>query len=263
MGKLTKETQIEVIFISVLSVLVLAIFFTFISRNGVVLGNDPSVHLQKAQQFLQTGKIPLVNLGWMPPLYEILLSMLIAFSGATNMGQLIFLVKALAVLIDWLLVLSVYLIASKFFNKKVGALASVLLLLCLPVYEVNAWGGYTTVLGIAFILLLFLYSSLAVKHFGYLMVTFFVAFAVVLSHQLAAFIAVIVMLPVLILMLIKSKGAYIKVAIALILGGGIAFFFYYFQAMVGYLNVAIYYIFFAVKTYAYQIPATSLPLVSG
>ena len=107
MGKLTKERQIEIIFITVLSVLVLAIFFSFISLNGLILGNDPSVHLQKAQQFLQTEKIPLVNLGWMPPLYEILLSMLIAFSGATGIGQLIFLVKVLAVTIDWLLVLSV------------------------------------------------------------------------------------------------------------------------------------------------------------
>ncbi len=32
-------------------------------------------------------------------------------------------------------------------------------------------------------------------------------------------------------MLIKSKGAYLKVVVALILGGGIAFFLYYFQAM--------------------------------
>ena len=44
---------------------------------------------------------------------------------------------------------------------------------------------------------------------------------------------------------------------ALILGGGIAFFLYYFQAMIGYLDVVIEYVFFAVKTYAYQIPAAS------
>ena len=117
--------------------------------NGVVLGNDPAVHLQKAQIFLQTGKIPLVNLGWTPPLYEILLAMFISFSGATGIGQQIFLVKALAAIVDWLLFLSVYLIGSKFFNKKVGAVAAVLLLMCFPIYEANALGGYTTVLGIS------------------------------------------------------------------------------------------------------------------
>jgi len=225
--------------------------------NGVVLGNDPSVHLEKAQIFLQTGKIPLSNLGWTPPLYEIVLAMVITFSGATDIGQLIFLVKALAVVIDWLLFLSVYLLASKFFNKKVGAVASVLLLMCFPMYEVNAFGGYTTVLAMAFMLLVFLYSSLAVENLGYLVVAFLAAFALVLSHQLAAFLAVFIMPPILLFMLIKSRGAYLKVVLALIFGGGIAFFLYYFQAMIGYIGLVIEYVFFAVKAYAYQIPSTS------
>jgi asparagine N-glycosylation enzyme membrane subunit Stt3 len=257
MGKLAKEQQIEIIFISIFSVLIFAIFYTLISMNGVILGNDPAVHLEKAQIFLQTGKIPLSNLGWTPPLYEIVLAMVISFSGATDIGQLIFLVKALAVIIDWLLFLSVYLIASKFFNKRVGAVAAVLLLMCFPVYEVNAFGGYTTVLALAFMLLVFLYTPLAIEHPGCLIVTFFVAFALVLSHQLAAFLAVFIMPPILLFMLIKSRGAYLKVVIALILGGGVAFFLYYFQAMIGYLGLVIEYVFFAVKAYAYQIPSTS------
>jgi hypothetical protein len=257
MGKLSKERQIEIIFIVVFSVLIFAIFFTLISMNGVVLGNDSSVHLKKAQIFLQTGKIPLVNLGWTPPLYELVLAMFISLSGATNIGQLIFLVKALAVIIDWLLFLSVYLIASKFFSKKVGAVAAVLLLMCFPMYEVNAFGGYTTVLALAFMLLVLLYSTLAAEHFGYLVATFFSAFALVLSHQLAAFLAVFIMPPLLLFMLIKSRGSYLKVIIAIILGGGIAFFLYYFQAMIGYLGLVIEYVFFAIKTYAYQIPSAN------
>jgi len=256
MGKLT-ERQLEIAFITVFSVLIFIIFYTQISMNGVVLGNDPAVHLEKAQIFLQTGKIPLVNLGWTPPLYELLLAMLISLSGATGIGQQIFLVKALAVIIDWLLFLSVYLIGRRFFNKKIGAVAAVLLLMCFPIYEVNAWGGYTTVLGITFILLVFLYLTLGIEQFGYLAVTFFAAFGVVLSHQLAAFLAVIMLPPILLYMLIKSKGAYLKVVVALILGGGIAFFLYYFQAMVPYLGLVIEYVFFAEKSYATQIPAVS------
>ncbi len=257
MGKMIEERKIEIIFITVLSVIIFTSFYTLTSMNGVVLGNDPSVHLQKAQIFLQTGQIPLSNLGWTPPLYEILLSTLITYSGATAIGQLIFLVKALAVIIDWLLFLSVYLIARKFFNKKVGATASILLLMCFPMFDLNAWGGYTTVLGMAFTVLVLLYLTLATEQFGYLIVTFLAAFALVLSHQLAAFLAVIIVPPILLLMLVKSKGAYLKVVIALILGGGIAFFLYYFQAMIGYLDAVIYYVFFAIKTYAYQIPSVS------
>ena len=129
--------------------------------------------------------------------------------------------------------------------------------MCFPIYEVNQFGGYTTVLALVFMLLVFLYTPLAIERFGYLVVTFFVAFGVVLSHQLAAFLAIFIMPPILIFMLIKSKGAYLKVVMALILGGGIAFFLYYFQAMIGYLGLVIEYVFFAVKAYAYQIPAVS------
>lgn len=254
---MSKEKKIEVAFITIFSVLIFVMFFLLISMNGVVLGNDPAVHLEKSQIFLNTGKIPLANLGWTPPLYEIVLAMFISLTGATDIGQLIFLVKVLAIIVDWLLFLSVYLIGSKFFNKKVGAVASVLLLMCFPIYEVNQFGGYTTALALAFILLVFLYTPLAIERFGYLVVTFFVAFGVVLSHQLAAFLAIFIMPPILIFMMVKSKGAHLKVVMALILGGGIAFFLYYFQAMIGYLGIVIEYVFFAIKAYAYQIPAVS------
>src|ERR1035437_5124993 len=187
---MSNEKKIEIAFITIFSVLIFAIFYTLISMNGVVLGNDPAVHLEKAQIFLNTGKIPLANLGWTPPLYEIVLAMFISFTGATDIGQLILLVKVLAVIVDWLLFMSVYLIGSKFFSKKVGAIAAVLLLMCFPIFELNQWGGYTTVLGIAFLILLLLYLPLSIEKFGYLLVTFFVAFSVVLAHQLATFVAV-------------------------------------------------------------------------
>jgi len=254
---MSKEKRIEFGFIVIFSVLIFAIFYSLISMNGVALGNDPAVHLEKAQIFLNTGKIPLVNLGWTPPLYEIVLAMLISFTGATNIGQYIFLVKILAVMIDWLMFLSVYLLARRFFNMKVAIAAVILLLMVFPTYEMNQFGGYTTVLALAFMFLVFLYTPLAIERFGYLVVTFLVAFGVVLSHQLAAFLCLFIMPPILLFMLIKSKGAYLKVVIALILGGGIAFFLYYFQAMIGYLDLVIEYVFFAVKTYAYQIPSVS------
>ena len=254
---MSKERKIEIAFITVFSVLIIAIFYTLISMNGVILGNDPAVHLEKSQIFLRTGKIPLVNLGWTPPLFEIVLAMFISFTGASDIGQYIFLVKVLTVMADWLLFLSIYLLASKFFSKKVGVAAVVLLLMCFPMYEVNQFGGSTTVLALAFMFLVFLYTPLAIERFGYLVVTFFVAFGVVLSHQLAAFLTVFIMPPILIFMLIKSKGAYLKVVMALILGGGVAFFLYYFQAMIGYLDLVIAYVFFEVKTYAYQIPSVS------
>ena len=254
---LTKEKKIEVAFITVFSVVILIMFYFVVSMNGVVLGNDPAVHLEKAQIFLRTGQISLANIGWTPPLYQIVLAMLISISGAADIGQYIFWVKALVVVLDWLLFMSVYLLASKFFDKRVGATAVVLLLMCFPVFEANQFGGYTTVLALAFMLLVLLYTPLAVDRLGYLVVAFLAAFALVLSHQLAAFLAVFILLPILLFMLIKSRGKNLKVVLALTLGGGIAFFLYYFQAMAGYLDVVIKYVFFEIKTYAYQIPNVS------
>ncbi|HJW65646.1 MAG TPA: hypothetical protein VJ507_02560, partial [Candidatus Bathyarchaeia archaeon] len=96
-----KSRTFELAFAAVFSAVVLVVFFSLISMNGLVLGNDPAVHLERAQIFLQTGKIPLANLGWTPPLYQILLAILISFTGATSLDQMIFLVKSVAVVIDW------------------------------------------------------------------------------------------------------------------------------------------------------------------
>lgn len=115
-----KKKILELVFAAVFSAVILVLFYSIISMNGLVLGNDPAVHLEKARIFLQTGKIPLENLGWTPPLFQILLAIFISFTGASSFAQLIFLEKALAVLIDWLLFFSVYLIGSKFFGKKIG-----------------------------------------------------------------------------------------------------------------------------------------------
>jgi hypothetical protein len=254
-----KKKILEFVFAAVFSAVILVLFYSIISMNGLVMGNDPAVQLEKAQIFLQTGKIPLENLGWTPPLFQILLAILISFTGATSLAQLIFLEKALAVLVNWLLFFSVYLIGSKFFGKKIGGIAAVLLLFCFPMYGLNLWGGYTTVLGLAFMFLLFLYLPLATKNFGNIMVTFLAGFSLVLSHQLATFVTALVLPLVILYMLIKSRGKYLKALIALILGGGIAFFLYYFQATLPYLDVLIEHVFFTQRTYVYQIEGTTLP----
>jgi hypothetical protein len=257
---LTSEQKkiVETTFAVVLSAVILVLFYSIVSMNGLVMGNDPAVHMEKAHIFLKTGKIPLENLGWTPPLFQIVLAVLISFTGATSVAQLIFLEKALAVLVDWLLFFSVYLIGSKFFGKRIGGIAAVLLLFCVPMFELNLWGGYTTVLGLAFMFLLFLYLPLAMKSFGHITIAFFVAFSLVLSHQLTAFLTVLILPPIILFMLIKSRGKHLKALIAVILGGAIAFFLYYFQAMFPYLGVLVEHVFFMQKTTVYQIPGTTL-----
>ena len=225
--------------------------------NGLVLGNDPAVHLEMSQLFLRTGQIPLDSLGWTTPLYQILLATLISFTGVSTVAQMIFLVKVVAVLIDWLFFFSLYLIVAKFFSKTIGVIATILLLLCFPLYEINFWGGYTSVLSLSFMLLLFLYLTIATKNLGHVIIIFLAGFSLVLSHQLAAFLTALILPPVILFMLIKSRGTYFRALIALILGGGIAFFLYYFQPIMANIDILIEHVFFAQKTYLYQIPAVT------
>src|SRR5512135_841985 len=97
LGLPSEKTRIfEICFLAIFSSIILLIFYSLVSMNGLVLGNDPAVHLERAQLFLQTGTIPLANLGWTPPLYQILLAALICFTGASSVDQMILLVKIVA-----------------------------------------------------------------------------------------------------------------------------------------------------------------------
>lgn len=241
------------------SVMVFTLFFALVSMNDLVLGNDPSFHLNRANSFLESGKIPMGDFAWYPPLYHILLSSFIAFTGVTSTEQMLFLMKALTALIDWLLVFSVYLMGAKFFGKKYGVLASALLLLCFPLFEINFWGGYTGILSLAFMCLLFLYFSLVKKELELVLITFIAAFSVVSSHTLATFLIGIILPPYILIMLFKSKGKYPRAWIAAIMGGAIAFALYYLHPILARLDMIIAHVFFEIKTMSYQIPFVSFP----
>jgi asparagine N-glycosylation enzyme membrane subunit Stt3 len=250
------ERNLEASFTVGFSLLVFVLFFSFLGANGLVLGNDPAVHLQTAQSFLETGKVPLMET-WYPPLYHIILDTFIAFTGFTSVSELLFLMKAVTALIDWFLVFSVYLVAAKFFNKKTGVLAAALLILCFPIYEINAWGGYTSILALAFMMLAILYLGSPLKGIENTLLAFIFGFSVVLSHQLATFMAVFILPPFLIYALVKSRGHYPKALIAALLGGGIAFGIYYVRPLLPYLGDLVYIIFFQLTLYKYQIPAVT------
>jgi hypothetical protein len=253
----TKERNIEVAFIVVFSILIFTFFFFFLGANGLVLGNDPAVHLETAKYFLSTGSMPISSILWLPPLYHLALSTFIVFTGAATVDQQLLVMKAMTALMDWLLVFSVYFLAAKFFTKKTGVIAASLLLLCFPLYELNSWGGYTSILSMSFMALLFVYLALPLKSASNALVAFILAFSVVLSHQLATFVSVFILAPFIIVVLVKSRGNYSKVMIAAIIGGGIAFGIYYLQPMLPYLGQLIQIVFFQIQTMTYQIPSVS------
>jgi 4-amino-4-deoxy-L-arabinose transferase-like glycosyltransferase len=249
---------LEIILATVISAVTLAFFFTLLSANGLILGNDPAFHLGRAEMILASGEIPMGDFMWYPPLYHILLSAIIALTGATSIEQLLFTLKALTALIDWLLLASVYLIGAKFFGKKYGILASALMLLSLPLYEINSWGGYTSILSLAFMCLLFVYLPTIARGAQPVLITFFAAFSIVLSQQLGTFLAVFILPPFIVVFLISSKGKHSKALIAALLGGGIAFLIYYIQPIIARFGTFFQHVFFGIQTMAYQIPFVNL-----
>ncbi len=253
-----KEKTLEIIFTTIFSILILTLLFALLSMNGLILGNDPAAHIERTEMFLATGRIPLGDIAWYPPLYHILLATFMAFTGSTSIEQMLFLLKLVTALINWLVVFSVYLIGAKFFGRKTGVLASSLILLCFPLYEVNFWGGYTTLLSLAFMIMLILYLSLERMDFTHALITFMLAFFVVLSHQLTAFLTFIILLPLILFKLVKSKGRLPKLWIPAIFGGLIAFFLYYFQAILPHFDILITHVFFQAKGFLYQVPYVTL-----
>jgi hypothetical protein len=251
------KKNFETLAIAGFSVFIFVFFYTILSMNGLVLGNDPAVHIQRANSFLSSGNIPISDIAWYPPLYHIFLSTLIAFTGATDIGSLIFLIKTLTVLIDWLLILSVYLLGAKFFEKKIGFIAALFLFLCFPLYEINQWGGYTTILSLGMMTLLFVYLSLDRKGFGNTLIIFALSFSLVLTHQLTTFLAFIIFPPFILIMLLKSKGNYPKAWVAALIGGAIAFSLYYLLPLLPYLGSFIDIVFFQLETMLFQVPAVS------
>jgi asparagine N-glycosylation enzyme membrane subunit Stt3 len=107
--------SLEGVFLACFAVLAFALFYFFDSSNGLILGNDPAVHLQHTQMFLEMKYIPLGDIAWFPPLYHIVLATFMAFTGSTNIDQILVLMKSLTALFDVLLVLAVYLMGAKFF----------------------------------------------------------------------------------------------------------------------------------------------------
>ena len=251
------EKKLEIIFLIVLSPIVFSFFFILLSANGFVLGNDPAFHLGRAEMILATGTIPMGDFQWYPPLYHLLLSWVIAFTGATSIEQSLFVMKTLTALIDWLLVASVYMIGARFFGKKYGILASALTLVCLPLFEINSWGGYTTILGSAFVCLMIVYLPTITRGIQSVLVTFLLTFSVVLSQQLATFLSVFIVPPFVVVLLITSRGKQMKALIVALLGGAIAFFVYYIQPILARFDQVVYHVFFGIQAMTYQIPAVS------
>src|SRR4030065_1311075 len=129
--------------------------------------------------------------------------------------------------------------------------------LSFPLYELNFWGGYTTILSLGFMFLLFLYLSSEKEGVGTTLMIFIFAFSLVLTHQLTTFVALFIFPPFILITFLKFKGRYPKAWIAALLGGVIAFLIYFFLPILPYLRSLIDIVFFQFKAMIYQVPSVT------
>lgn len=244
-----RREKCKKIFLVLLSTFTAFIFYILLSSNGFILGNDPAVHMSKAYEILKLGKVSFSEIAWYPPLYRILLAEYMIFTGASDFESVLLLMKFLTIAFDWLMVFSVYLLGMRLVNKDVGIIASSLILLCFPFYEINFWGGYPSLLSIVYMCLLLFYLPTKKEGFASKLITFIIAFCLVLTHHFATFLAIAVLTFYALIILLVFRRSLKLTFIAAGLGVLAAFVLWYVPIILPYINVFISHTFFDVRTY--------------
>ena len=249
-GNMRKESYRKIYVIS-FSALIVFIFYMLLSSNGLILGNDPAVHLLKAYEISETGIVSFSEITWYPPLYRILLAECTIFMGVSNLENALFIMKILTVTFDWLVIFSVYLLGTRLHSEEVGIIASSLMLLCFPLYEINFWGGYPSLLSMVYMCLLFLYLPPKKEGWSYKVIAFITAFSLVLTHHFATFLIITILIFYALISFLVFRRSFTRTFIVAVLGALAAFILWYVPIILPYINILITHIFFGQRTYLY------------
>jgi hypothetical protein len=227
------------------------------SMDGVLPGNDPAVHLGKVKTIVVNRGVAYSEIPWYPPLFHAFLAVLLLFVGTVDIMVASLVLRFVVPTINVLILLSTYLLAKKLLGRGTAIASAVFTILSVPLFEMIFWGGYANFLGIAYIALIFYIMNknyvVSVKAF----LLFLVTFALVLTHQLATFVFLLVFIPAFFIGTIRSKRKFLTF-LAVVLGGGLAISAWYAEVILRYSSVLVSHIFFEMKKYVYSIPIVSL-----
>jgi len=247
---------IELVFILIAVSTIFIITVHQMSTDGVLPGNDPAVHLGKAKKIVMDERVSYSEVAWYPPLFHTILAMLQIFAGTLDVMVAAFILKLLIATLNALILLSIYLLSRKLFGIGVAVTSVVFTILSVPLLEIIFWGGYANFLGLAYIAFIFYILN---KDFGVSVKTFLLflgTFTIVLSHQLATFVFVLMFVPAFLVSTIGSKKKFI-VFLAVIVGGGLAMLAWYARILIEYADVVIEHLFFAMEENVYHISAVT------
>ena len=247
----------ELIFVLVAVSMLFVFTVNQMSMDGILSGNDPAVHLEKAKIVVMNRGIIYSEFPWYPPLFHTFLAILLLFAGNLDVMVASLLLKFVVATINVLILLSTYLLCRRLLGRGVATASAVFTMLSVPLFEMISWGGYPDFLGIAYIPFIFYIMN---KDYGASVKTFLLfllTFTLVLTHHLSAFVFFIVFLPVFLISTVRSKREFLAF-IAVILGGSLAILAWYADAILRYSNVFIYHVFFELKEAVYIIPSVSV-----
>jgi hypothetical protein len=250
-------STIELVFILIAASTLFITTVHQMSTSGVLPGNDPAVHLAKAKQIVTDERVSYSEVAWYPPFFHVIVAMLQIFAGTVDVMVAAFILKLLIATLNVLILLSTYLLSRKLFGTVVAVASAVFTILSVPLFEMVFWGGYANFLGLAYIAFIFYILN---KDFRISIKTFLLflgTFTIVLSHQLATFLFVLMFIPAFLVSTIGSKRKLV-VFFAVIVGGGLALLAWYAPILIEYADIVIEHVFFAMKENVYNISAVTL-----
>jgi hypothetical protein len=255
--KKLRLSTIELVFVIIAASTLFIATVHYMSTAGVLPGNDPAVHLAKAKQIVIDKKVSYSEVAWYPPFFHVIVAMLQIFAGTLDVMAAAFILKLLIATLNVLILLSTYLLSRKFFGTSVAVASAVFTILSVPLFEMIFWGGYANFLGLAYIAFVFYILNKDFKVSIKTFLLFLGTFTIVLSHQLATFVFVLMFIPAFLVSTIGSRRKFL-VFFAVIVGGGLALMAWYARMLIEYADIVIEHVFFAMKENVYNISAVTL-----
>jgi len=251
-------STLEMVFVLIATSILFILIFYEMSTSGILPGNDPAVHLGKSATIVINQRVSYSAVPWYPPLFHTIVATLQIFAGTLDVFVSAFILKLLISTLYVLMLLSSYLICRKLFGIGVAVVSVVFIILSLPLIEMIFWGGYANFLGLAYIAFIFYIINKELHDIKKMFLLFLAAFTIVMSHQLATFVFVLMFVPIFIINSLSGSKRKTLVYLSVIVGAGLAIFAWYAQMFIEYSNMIVEHLFFAMAENIYNIPEVGL-----
>jgi hypothetical protein len=248
---------LELVFVLFAVFTIFAVTVYYMSTAGILPGNDPAVHIAKAETIVIDERVTYSAVPWYPPLFHAILAVLQIFAGTLDVVVTAFILKMLIATLNVLILLSTYLLCKKLFGIGAAVASAVFTVLSVPFIEMTFWGGYANLLGLAYIAFIFYIMNKDLQVSTKTFLLFLGAFTIVMSHQLATFVFVLMFIPAFLFSTIGSKKRLI-VLLGLIVGGGLALLAWYANILLANAGALLEHLFFTMEENVYNIPEVGL-----